>query len=233
MAISSVKTVGTNNTVASGTTLAVTVPAGGVAQNNHVTVSTTCTPGATVTMTCADSKGNTYQDDVKVQSAATANVYVMSAKIATALVSGDLITVTFSATNTDRGMVVEEWNGMHQTTWLDKVASSTGTSTTPNSTATATTTNANDLCYGACAFSLGGGTYAAGTGGTPTPYAKLNQAGNSRQVASEYVVVSSTGTYSAYGTITSVGWRQVIATYIPAAVAAVSSSSTLMMMGAG
>src|SRR2546425_532508 len=95
-AISLVKNIGTNASTTTGTTIPVTVPAAGVAAGNTVIVTIALDP-TSGSVTCADTKGNSYSKDADVtngSAAAGARTVIFSARVATALTSGNTITVT-------------------------------------------------------------------------------------------------------------------------------------------
>ena len=93
--IAFVQSLGTNASQSSGTSIAVTLTAA-VAAGDTVIVTFAMDP-ATGTVTCADTKGNTYTADADVTNGSgTSGVrtIVFSAPVTTALVSGNTITVT-------------------------------------------------------------------------------------------------------------------------------------------
>src|SRR5689334_11132517 len=65
-AIAFVKNVGSNGSASTGTTLSVTVPAGGVAAGDTVLVAVAIDP-ATGTVSVADSRGNAYTNNADIQ----------------------------------------------------------------------------------------------------------------------------------------------------------------------
>ncbi|HYY05196.1 MAG TPA: hypothetical protein VE997_01365, partial [Candidatus Limnocylindria bacterium] len=96
--IAFVKNIGTNQSQTSGTSIAVSVPAAGVAAGNTVIVTFAMDP-VSGSVTCADTKGNTYTLDADVMNGTSGSgngvrTVVFSAPVTTALVSGNTITVS-------------------------------------------------------------------------------------------------------------------------------------------
>lgn len=141
-----VKTVGTAS--CGSATNVITVPAGGVAAGNTLVVRVTMRAGTmTGAISVSDSKGNTYTADKDITNA-NVRLVVLSANVATALVSGDTITASYPPVNPSAtGLVATEFSGIVATNRVDVSASATGSSMTPS--VSATTTNAKDLVYGA------------------------------------------------------------------------------------
>ena len=142
-----VKNVGT--AACGNTSNVITVPAGGVAAGNTLVVRVTLRAGSpgTGTVSVADSKGNTYTVDKDITNA-NIRLVILSANVATALVSGDTITASHPPVNPSAtGLVATEFSGIVATNRVDVSASATGSSLTPS--VSVTTTNAKDLVYGA------------------------------------------------------------------------------------
>lgn len=214
-----IKNVGTTSSKTSGTTLAITVPVGGVSAGSTliVKVAHDYTSGGP---TVADSRGNTYtRDQTSPNSGTTMRASLFSAQINNALQQGDTILLTTSATTTVRAMSVDEFSHVTFTSPLDVKNSTSATSTTPGSTIPAVTTNADDLLIGMVAV-LGptDETYsddalnqwtttprAGTTGGLATSNVTLNSA---------YKKVGATGSYTYQPTLgTSESWIEIIAAY--------------------
>lgn len=215
MAITLVQRVGLN-AVGAGSPI-VTVPAGGCALGNHL-IAVYATNGATALTTpgVSDSKGNTWQNDrIHDDGVGAIHVSVSSAKITTALVSGDTITVTPTGGGAQRTLAVYEYSGLDATTWRDAVNSANATSTTPASGNLVTAAD-HELMIGACAYNLAVG-YAPGATGGNTPVedddnAIGTSAGKSVEVM-HILDVGLIGTYTANGTILSAAWVQAGVTY--------------------
>jgi hypothetical protein len=145
--IAFVKNVG--SAACGSTTNVITVPAAGVAAGNTLIVRVTvrdATPGAGA-VSVSDTRGNTYTVDQDVTNG-NVRLVILSANVATALTSGNTITVTYPPVNPSAsGIVVTEFSGIAATNRVDITASATGSNTTPS--VNATTLTANTLVYGA------------------------------------------------------------------------------------
>lgn len=136
------KALGTNSASTAGTTLTVTVPAGGVAAGNTVVVTYSGDYHASAP-TITDSRSNTYtRDKSGADGASTLRSAVYSAPITTALQAGDTITLT-TASLTRRTMCATAFSGLLVPTAVDASNSSSHTGTGP--TTQVVTTNADDL----------------------------------------------------------------------------------------
>lgn len=133
-----VKNVGTA-TAGNATTNAITVPAGGVAAGNVVILHSD-RGSSGVTISVADSKGNTYTV-LATQNAGQPSTSVAIGIITNALVSGDTITTTFSSKGTN-GSTANEYSGITNTSDGTNT-NATGVSTTPS--ISITPSNATDL----------------------------------------------------------------------------------------
>jgi len=145
-AIGFVQLIGTNGTGATTTTLAVTVPAGGVAANNKVVVALAINPAVGAT-SCTDTGGNTYAVDADVSNGSgTSGVrtVVLSALVTTPLNAGDTITVTFPSVGAS-AVSMNEFSGVST---LDQTASGTGNTVAATTAATAPTNQADELLFG-------------------------------------------------------------------------------------
>jgi type II secretory pathway pseudopilin PulG len=216
--------IGQNSSTTTGTTISVTVPAGGVAAGNTIIVSFATDPTNTPTgaVTVADTKGNTYTKDADIANGTgTSGVrtVVFSAPVTTALVSGNTITVTYPSAAA-KAVSVCYANGLISASRVDVTHTGTGNNTDPTSGATAATTQASELLFGAIGTEsrISSTTMTAGSG-----YTLLNDAsadtgssGSSITIFPEYQPVYATGTYTANGTLsgsTSRNWAAVIVTY--------------------
>ncbi len=145
-AINHVKDLGTaGDNTAGATSLSLTLTAG-AAVDSTVIVSFAMDPSAGA-VNCSDTQGNTYTVDADVPNGSTTTgvrAVVCSSLLGTALVAADQITVTHPATAA-RAMSASEFAGM---TGVDRTATATGLSTSPNSGTTATTTTADELLIG-------------------------------------------------------------------------------------
>lgn len=215
-AIAFVKNIGTNSDSGGTTSMAVTVPAAGVAAGNSVII-TLATDYTTNPVTCSDSRGNTYTINADRGYSSYARVVVCSAHNITALSSGDTITVNYPSTNL-AAVSINEFSGLADSSTLDKTSTATGTSSSPSSGSTATTTQADELLIGA--FALDGPVSDTFTPGAS--YTLLTRRGASYSsmgttyitIDPEYRIVSATGAYAADGSNSSSRhWAAAIATY--------------------
>lgn len=127
-------------------TLVFTVPIGGIPLGSLIIVVAVGTVFSSAPTSCADSKSNTYGTD---SSNTGNNMVVFSAQAASALVSGDTITVTYGGTLSIRGMIVAYATGIVTSAAHDKSnATGTGLTTHPISGLSGTLTQANELVLG-------------------------------------------------------------------------------------
>src|SRR5438093_6553468 len=146
--IAFVKNIGTNSSATTDTTIAVTVPAAGVA-TGHSVILTLAMADASGGVTATDSKGNTYSLAADITNASNVRTVILAAHNLTALVSGDTITVTHPSASV-RALSANEFSGLSPTSALDQTHTATGSSTAPSSGATAAaTTEAAELLLGA------------------------------------------------------------------------------------
>src|SRR5205809_3687201 len=169
--IAFVKNIGTNASATTGTTIAVTVPAAGVAAGDSV-ILTLAMADASGGVTATDSKGNTYSLAADITNASNVRTVILAAHNVTALVSGDTITVTHPSASV-RALSANEFSGVSPTSALDQTHTATGSSTTPSSGATATTTEGAELLLGA----MGVAGPISDTFTTGTNYMALTRAG--------------------------------------------------------
>src|SRR5207247_8542947 len=85
--IAIVKNIGTSSSATTGTTIAVTVPAAGVATGDSV-ILTLAMAYASGGVTATDSKGNTYSLAADITNASNVRTVILAAHNVTALVSG-------------------------------------------------------------------------------------------------------------------------------------------------
>src|SRR5437667_1919810 len=143
-----VKNIGTNSSATTGTTIAVTVPAAGVAAGNSI-ILTLAMGDAAGTVSAADGV-NTYTVAANVTNASHVRTVILSAQNVTALASGATITVTHPSVAA-RALSANEFSGVSKTAALDQTSAASGTDTNPSSGSTATTTLANELLIGSIA----------------------------------------------------------------------------------
>src|SRR5437867_3163720 len=146
--IAFVKNIGRNSSTTTDTTIAVTVPAAGVATGDSV-ILTLAMADASGGVTATDSKGNTYSLAADITNASNVRTVILAAHNVTALVSGDTITVTHPSASV-RALSANEFSGLSPTSALDQMHTATGSSTAPSSGATAAATSeAAELLLGA------------------------------------------------------------------------------------
>lgn len=216
MAIAFVKHIASAHTTGvSVTSIDIVVPAAGVAAGNSIIISAVGNAAHVITGV-TDSAGNTYAVDV-TNVAGSGNA-IASAHNVNALTSGQIITVTMSASG-DIAAIASEFSGLATSGTLDKTATGTGTSTTPATSATATTSQADELLIGSVIWS-NNTTFTQGA--SYTLVAQDQSTVNVRGNAQEYQIVSASGAYIADGTLSvSRQWAAAIATYKAAGGAAV------------
>ncbi len=216
--------VGQANSITTGTTLTVTVPAAGVAAGNTVLVSFAMDP-VSGTVSVADSRGNTYTDDADIMNGTSGSgtgvrTVVLSAPVTTALVSGDTITITFPSVGS-KAVSIYSVNDLISASRVDKTATGTGNSSSPSSGATAATTHANELLIGAVGSEskISSTTMTAGSSFTLLNNASADTGNSSTSITvfPEYRIVSATGAQTAGGSLLSSDrWAAGIATYVSA-----------------
>src|SRR6266478_1395714 len=163
-----VKNIGTNANESSGTSIAVTVPAGGVAVNDTIIVTLAMDPAADSTdplhpAGVTDTMGNTYTKDADVTNGSgTSGVrtVVFSAPVGTALVSGNTITVTHPSA-TAKAVSVNEFSGLLTSSPTDQSGTATGTATSLSATTSGAITQFQELVIGGFGRERSGGEFSA------------------------------------------------------------------------
>ena len=134
-AIAFVKNVGFDANTTTGTSISITVPAGGVAFGHTVLVSFAMDPAAGA-VSCTDSKGNSYRavvDFANGSGTTGVRTVVFSARIVTALVGGNTITVTHPSVDA-RAVSINEFSGLG---FVDLTHTAAGFNGSPSSGSTA------------------------------------------------------------------------------------------------
>lgn len=224
MAIAFVGRVGQNLAVAAGTTLAVTVGVGGVAQGTKVIVVYEDNDNGTGNPpTCVDSKGNAYTLDADVQMSPNGNkrISFFSALLTVALVNLDTITVTCQNSNARRLMDVLNASGLG--TAKDRVTSRiVSTNATPSTNPTEQRRFANEFLVAACAWAVnppGPETWTAGAGFLAANLVAAEAATTNNYLGTEYQIMSAVGTEAGTGTLFAArGWIMVMVGYCEAGV---------------
>src|SRR5882724_8940425 len=228
--IAFVKNIGTNSSATTGTTIAVTAPAAGVATGDSI-ILTLAMADASGGVSAIDAKGNTYSVAADVTNASNVRTVILAAHNVTALVSVDTITVTHPSASL-RALSANEFSGLSPTSALDQTHTATGSSTAPSSGATAATTEAAELLLGAMGvagttsdtFTAGASYTALAQAGTPTigfcgatfnsssaATTSLSLSRPSATVANDIMLASVTARASSV-TMTAPGWTAIVTT---------------------
>jgi hypothetical protein len=216
-AVQKVQDLGTNSTKTNGQTLTLTLSSA-VTNGNSVIISFAADDGGGA-VTCSDDAGtgNSYSVDVDETNTNNVRSLICSAHNVSGLTSGKIITVTTTNSISARAMSVTEFSSLVTSATLDQTQKNNGTGTAPSSTATSTTTVANELLIGAIGVEnkLPSVILTPGNGWTNLPKDGTGTGAPTSNITitSEYQIVSSTGTYTADGTISSNDWAAAIATY--------------------
>ena len=180
------------------------------------------------TVTLTDSANNTYfQAVAQVQNADSSQVHLFYAKNILGA-AANTVTATFSSTNNHPWLAIYEFKGLSPTNPLDQTATAQGNGSTPSSGATPTTTSTNELVFGATGLSSTySGAQTAGNG-----FAMLENDTASSPAANEFMLVTSTGSYTATFTLSgSTNWTAIVATFVGGASAAPVVTTTSLANG--
>jgi len=212
-----VQNIGTNSSKTAGATLTITVPVGGVPIGHTLIVRVLhdYTAGAP---TVTDTRSNTYTRDRTAADGGTvmrASIY--SCPVTTALLSGDIITITLSASVTVRSTTIDEFSSVLTPTIVDSQNGLAGTSTSPS--LPITTTHASDLLIGMVA--VAGDTTDGYTEDTANIWTGLTRVGTTggtastnRTINSAYRSIGTTNTYHYQPTLaTSSLWVEFLVAY--------------------
>jgi len=180
------------------------------------------------TVTLTDSAGNTYVQAVaQVQNSDGSQVHLFYAKNILSA-SANTVTATFSSTNNHPWLAIYEFKGLSTTNPLDQAASTQGSGSTPNSGATPTTTSGNELVFGAMGLAS---TY-SNTQTTGSGFTMLENDIGTSPAANEFMLVSSTGSYTASFTLVgSPNWAALVATFAAGAPIAPAVSTASLPSG--
>lgn len=209
MAIAFVQAVGNSASATSGSTLAVTVPAGGVAAGDTPILYVGFSGGTGLAnASAADNHAgstNVYTNQAQVDDTSTTGCYsaIITCPVTTALVSGDVITVTYPATVTHRTLFVDEFSGVATSSPVDTTGTgNSGSTGTGASSAAVTTTNANDLIVGATIMVNAAGLTWTDTS-NPGSWTSSQQttSGTGRLAVRDYQIVGATNTYTVSGNL--------------------------------
>lgn len=199
----------------SGTSLSVVVPSAGVAAGDTLIVRLDLRSTGTTAVSASDSKGNAYTVDANsIHESGLQRSTIFSAYIATALVSGNTITVSFPFAASS-AVVVDEFSGIAQTGRLDASGTRNGQNSTPS--VSVTTTRADDVVVGAVSAATNT-TFTQPAGWTPLTSQSVScggAPGDSLNLGA-YQIPSSTGTYSYNPTLSSSQrWAAAAVAYMP------------------
>ena len=174
----------------------------------------------------SDTAGNPYTDAVsQAQDTDGHKVHIFYA--ANVVGGPNTITATFAGANNHSFLAVYEYSGVNT---LDRAAATQGYGSAPNSGATQSTSNANELVFAAIGLP-------ASYTGTPTHGSGFTGGLGTADAATEYEVVTSTGSFAAtFNLSSSANWTAVVATFFasgtpPAATLAFSGLSTTANSG--
>jgi hypothetical protein len=188
------------------TSLAVTVPAAGVAAGNTLILRLALRGTTAGTIAATDTKGNAYSVDQDLLNG-DQRVAILRARATTALVSGNTINVTFP-TATGSGAVVGEFTRLDANP-VDASVKASGTGKAP--TASVTTTAASDMLVGSVSVS------GSMSGTQPSGWTALTAQGLTCGPLSNiggYRIVDTIGTYSYAPTVPTSGtWAEAVVAY--------------------
>lgn len=213
LTLPNITSLGTGSGLSTGA-ISVTVT-GAAPVNSTLIVEIAALPISAVTVT--DDRGNAYTPDASVINMGYVGTWIFSAPVNTALSPGDHIIAHFFAAPAPAAAVsVLSVAGLVRANMLDRTHTAMGTGTTASSGPTGATHYAEELLIGALgvsgpntdAFTPGGGYTLVGRAGTN------NLMGSNETINPEFSTVSTTGQYSADGTLgASRAWAAAIATY--------------------
>jgi len=226
MAIAYVNGVG-NREIVAATTIA--APAANHTTGNLLVVFVGFYSTSVTVSSIGDTAGNTYTKITSIKDSYS-TIECWYAKNITGN-ANNVVTATFSASVTYRGITVDQYSGCDTSAPLDQYNTGTGNDTAPI-TGNITTTTANEVLV-AGVYLLYTKTITAGTNYT---LRTLTNPAPSKG-ASEDRIVSATGTYNATFSLSdSTPWVSIVASFKAVAVAgpaAVGSSMAAKMMAAG
>jgi len=219
--LSLVRTIGTNSSKTTGTSISVPAPGGGgVAAGNSIIVALAMDP-VSGSISCNDSVFNNYtvnSDVINGSGSSGVRTVIISAHNVNSLTSGQGITCNHPSLGA-RAMSAFEFSGLATASSFDKTASSTGSSTAPSSGNTQATAQAVELLFGAIGVEgPSGDAFTAGANYTAPADGRAGTSGGGATtnitINPEYRFVTATGAYAATGTLgTSRSWGAAIATY--------------------
>ncbi len=228
MAIAFVKEVGSVDGNAN-TTLVYTIPTAGVAAGNTLLIGVVYEGDSTTFLSSVvDSKSNSYTIDRQrdTGSGGTLSIAVVRGYMTTALVNGDTVTLNTPGFS-NLGGAFCEFSGLGSSSVFDTDNGQYTGYGTSHTSGNITTAEANELLFGVHAYSSDGTSWAAG--GSSTLIADRNYPTPVRRMATQYRIVSSTGTYDSAGTTaTSARTMAEVASYKEPAVPPVATTFLLV-----
>lgn len=200
MADALVQKLGTTNGTAL-TSLTLTISGTGNTTVGNTIVVAVIHHASNATVSCADSGGNTYQQDAHVWDTVSQGATIFSSPTVTSL-TNNTSTITVSFTNSVNNVIVfaYEFSGLKVLSYVDQ-ASAVHTSGNSPTSGNLVTTNADDLLFALLGWSNTSASVAVGSG-----YTKLDEADGfhsaTNSALTEYQLVEATGTYVGNATLT-------------------------------
>ena len=205
------------------TTFSVTVPAGvSTVVGRHLVVAYLFSgAGSNQVTAITDTRGNAYTINAVRKNSGTTGliVVVASAKITTALVAGDVVTVTQNSYNTYHLLQVYEFDNLDPTSWVDQSATRSSSGTAVSTAATATTAQPNETLFAAVGFGDTAATLtsASGWADSGAVQASGTSSGGTTKIkglATAVSDVTATGAYAYSGTLSaSEQWVAALVTF--------------------
>jgi PKD repeat protein len=167
----------------SASTFSLTVPAGvSTVAGRHLVVAYLFSGAGTDSVTSvSDTEHNTYAVNAVRGNAGTTGLkaVVASARITTALVAGDTVTVTQNVASTYHAMQVYEFDNFAPTAWADKTASGSASGTAVSTASTPATAQPDETLFAAVGFGDTTATLASAAGWSDS--AKVEASGAKRK----------------------------------------------------
>jgi hypothetical protein len=163
------------------------------------------------TVGCTDSRGNPYSV-VADKNTGNGRLFICSATIATALTGGDTITATYPGFSGLSVMSINKITTSSDHAVIDQASVGSGNNSNPNS-GSVVTTRPNEVIFGVVAHNSVP-TFSPGAGFTIVGAVSGGSGSGMRTVTPEFMTVTTTGTFSAIGTLsTAQQWRAAVVTY--------------------
>lgn len=201
MAIAFDAQLGSNQVAATATTITLTT-ANTVASGGFIVLLVGNFITGTPVVSSVSGGGLTWAVDKTVKNSQL-GIGLASAQAPAGLASGTVLTATYSATTTSRGISGVSFTGIATSTPVDATASATPATGTAWNGGGVVTTNANDVVVGAAMGDAGAGTTSTpGAGWTevPTTAGDFNSGASGDSWTLVYQIVAATGTYTPSGT---------------------------------